>query len=119
MNKSEIFKNAHRVARETVKSVGDYMIAFSLALKEIYSMSKETAEDSLIKLGGRAWEKFGMKRVYLSLNVLNSITNFGWNLNEKYNSFYYESGKIIRKCTKRGITTKIVGLYTENGFENN
>ena len=35
MNKSEIFKTAHRMARGTVKAVGNYMIAFSLALKEV------------------------------------------------------------------------------------
>jgi hypothetical protein len=35
MTKSEIFKAAHRMAKGTVKAVGNYEIAFSLALKEI------------------------------------------------------------------------------------
>ena len=35
MTKSEIFTASHRMARGTVKAVGNYAIAFSLALKEI------------------------------------------------------------------------------------
>lgn len=37
MTKSEIFKLAHAEARRTVKVVGDYAIAFKLALKAIYN----------------------------------------------------------------------------------
>lgn len=37
MNKSEIFKNAHVIAKNTVKLIGVYIKAFSLALKEIYA----------------------------------------------------------------------------------
>ncbi|HHY0551886.1 TPA: hypothetical protein ACVU5P_004205 [Vibrio parahaemolyticus] len=40
MTKSEIFKTAHEMARGTVKAVGNYMIAFSLALKEIRTFLK-------------------------------------------------------------------------------
>ncbi len=40
MTKSEIFKAAHEMARGTVKAVGNYMIAFSLALKEIRTFLK-------------------------------------------------------------------------------
>ena len=43
MSKSELFKSAHKLARGVVAIVGDYMIAFSYALKEIYkNMSEKT-----------------------------------------------------------------------------
>lgn len=37
MTNSQIFKNAHTIAKNTVKIIGSYVIAFSLALKEIYA----------------------------------------------------------------------------------
>lgn len=41
MTNSEIFKTAHEMARGTVKAVGDYRIAFSLAIKEIRTFLAE------------------------------------------------------------------------------
>lgn len=40
MTKSELFKAAHKVARQTKKLVGDYMIAFKLALLDLYKEIK-------------------------------------------------------------------------------
>ena len=40
MNKSALFTKAHKIARNTVKFVGNYSIAFSLALKEGYKNMK-------------------------------------------------------------------------------
>lgn len=40
MNKSQIFTKAHQIARKTVKIVGDYIIAFRLALKGVYDEIK-------------------------------------------------------------------------------
>ena len=36
MTKSELFTAAHNIARDTVAAVGDYLIAFSLALRGLY-----------------------------------------------------------------------------------
>ena len=36
MNKSTLFTQAHKIAKQTATKVGNYMIAFSLALKSIY-----------------------------------------------------------------------------------
>ena len=44
ISKSELFKVAHKKARRTVKKVGNYGIAFSLALKKIYASEKSYAE---------------------------------------------------------------------------
>jgi hypothetical protein len=40
MNNSEVFKAAHKAASRTVRIVGDYRIAFSLALKMIIKTAK-------------------------------------------------------------------------------
>mgnify|MGYP000380247500 CR=1 FL=1 len=41
MNNSQLFKQAHSVARQTVKQVGDYQIAFTLALRELIAENKK------------------------------------------------------------------------------
>lgn len=40
MNNSEMFKKAHKIARETVELVGNYSIAFKLALKQVWAVAK-------------------------------------------------------------------------------
>lgn len=37
MNNSKLFKQAHKIARNTVTEVGNYQIAFNLALEELRS----------------------------------------------------------------------------------
>lgn len=43
MNKSTLFTKAHAIARNTVKLVGNYSIALSLALKEVYMINSNSA----------------------------------------------------------------------------
>jgi hypothetical protein len=125
MDKSKLFTQAHQIAKDTVKAVGNYMIALSLALKELYSMTTKTAksaEQQLIDLGGKLWEKGSMRRVYLSLDVLNSVTGLGWMLNGTKHKFYYQNGGIYKKTTQCDKKTKFyyVGKFTtENGFVHN
>lgn len=40
MNNSEMFKKAHKIARQTVAVVGNYSIAFKLALKQVWAVAK-------------------------------------------------------------------------------
>lgn len=40
MTNSEMFKKAHQIARETVEVVGNYSIAFKLALKQVWAYAK-------------------------------------------------------------------------------
>lgn len=119
MDKSTLFNQSHQIARNTVAQVGDYMIAFSLALRELYSMSTKTvksAEQQLIDLGGKLWEKGSMRRVYLSLSVLNKITDKCENMNPYKHKFYYENGEIIQKT---GNNFYIVCTFTESTITNN
>ena len=65
MTKSELFKAAHATARNTARFVGNYMISFSLALKEAYKMAEKTLAQKLIDLGGNEWKKGKFHRIYI------------------------------------------------------
>lgn len=41
MKKSQMFKSAHRIAKGIVESTGNYQIAFSIALKEVWRQVKK------------------------------------------------------------------------------
>ena len=45
MKKSEMFKKAHKIARETVEVVGNYSIAFKLALKNVWLAEKASEKE--------------------------------------------------------------------------
>ena len=47
MTKSELFKSAHAMAKATVEAVGNYMVAFKLALKFIHSEAKTPKRRSM------------------------------------------------------------------------
>lgn len=40
MSKKNLMKQAHKLAKELVKKVGDYMVALKLALKKVWAMAK-------------------------------------------------------------------------------
>ncbi|EPC5509157.1 hypothetical protein M8E51_004282 [Salmonella enterica] len=78
MTKSEIFTKAHQIAKATRAAVGNYMIAFSLALKEVYSKMKEITVEALEALGGNRWTKNSMDRVYFNGETLAEIVGFSF-----------------------------------------
>lgn len=55
MTNSEMFIKAHKIARETVKVVGNYSIAFKLALKQVWAVAKaekkEISDHKMAELG--------------------------------------------------------------------
>lgn len=86
MNKSQIFTKAHQIARQTVEIVGDYIIAFRLALKEVYSQTK-SASQKLQDLGMTVWgAEFGKARIYINLEDMAAV--FGLVINQ------YKTGSI-------------------------
>lgn len=104
MTKSEIFKTAHKLAKETVSYVGDYLIAFSIALKEVYSNMKERTAEQLAEvftkvegvISASAWEKHGKRRVYIETQKLNGGKN--WNGGRAGTMFFdLDSGDFIWK----------------------
>lgn len=79
MTKSQVFKSAHETAQKTVSIVGDYMIAFSLALKSEYiKMNNEVEainQSRLLKIGGKLWKKNNKIRVYLNAEAVKSLVS--------------------------------------------
>lgn len=79
MTKSEIFKAAHKEAKATVAIVGNYSIAFSLALKAVYAESKSVVASVTFDFGNkvithtidtadvREWAANGNARKYFTL----------------------------------------------------
>lgn len=65
MTKREIFIKAHQIAHNTVKFVGNYLIAFSFALKEVYQKMSNTTKDKLLAMGLNVWAKGDKERIYL------------------------------------------------------
>lgn len=45
MTNSEMFKKAHKIARETVEVVGDYSIAFKIALKQVWAVAQASKQE--------------------------------------------------------------------------
>ena len=70
MTKTELFKKAHTKARQIVGQVGNYMVAFKLALKwawEEVKMSTRSALDILVDdFGGKEWQSGGHYRIYFN-----------------------------------------------------
>ena len=88
MTKSEMFKKAHGIARNTVSVAGDYLVAFSLALKSIYAEITnmvKSMEKKLIDLGLSVWEGGAHRRIYINECL---VDVFGLSIN------YYGSGSI-------------------------
>ena len=65
MNKSELFKAAHKLVKLVIKSGDNYRVTFSAAIKAILEGLVVTAKsitDQLIEAGAKIWEQF----IYIS-----------------------------------------------------
>jgi hypothetical protein len=68
MNKSQIFKAAHKLAK-SVHVVGEcYRVTFGAALKIVIAESKapKTIEQLAIEAGAKTWEKGTISRIYFN-----------------------------------------------------
>lgn len=70
---SELFKNAHAEARKIVAEVGDYMIAFKIALTDQWKKAKtiKLNDDQIAKLEKDGWSRWTVKnydRLYFNSN---------------------------------------------------
>ncbi len=69
MNKSELFKAAHKLAKSVIKSGDNYRVTFGAAIKAIlegFVMTTKSIADQLIEAGAKVWEKGDMKRIYIN-----------------------------------------------------
>lgn len=69
MNKSELFKAAHKLAKSVIKSGDNYRVTFGACIKAILKglvMTTKSIADQLIEAGAKVWEKGDMKRIYIN-----------------------------------------------------
>ena len=87
MNKKEIFKAAHKLAKTFE---GNYSACFSMALKEIYSTASLPVITNI-----KEWSNYGKKRVYFEISNARfyfDVINAEFTVNEK--------------CTTQGIKNR-------------
>ena len=60
INYSELFKNAHKEAHEIVSKVGDYMVAFKIALADQWKVVRtmKLNEEQITKLEKDGWARW-------------------------------------------------------------
>ena len=74
MTRSEMFKKAHEIARNTKEAAGSYRIAFACALKDIYAgMVEMSIEEKLEAAGAYIWERDEHKRAYLNIETIENL----------------------------------------------
>ena len=66
MNKSTLFKAAHKLAKSVIQVGDNYRVTFGLAIKAILSQAKKSFAEILLDLGLKVWEKGSMKRIYIN-----------------------------------------------------
>ena len=66
MNKSTLFKAAHKLAKSVIQKGDSYRVTFGLAIKAILSQAKKSFAEILLDLGLKVWEKGSMKRIYIN-----------------------------------------------------
>ena len=69
MNKSQLFKAAHKLAKSVIKSGDNYRITFGAAIKAILEglvMTTKSIADQLVEAGAKVWEKGDIKRIYIN-----------------------------------------------------
>ena len=92
MNKVELFKKAHKLAKEIAGKVGDYMVAMSIALKKVYATMKGSVQSKLESLGLSVWgEAFGKARIYINTEKMGEV--FGLEIN-LYNTGNISSARL-------------------------
>ncbi|TCM62287.1 hypothetical protein EC844_12515 [Acinetobacter calcoaceticus] len=92
MNKSELFKAAHKLAKSVIKSGDNYRVTFGAAIKAILSSlvsEAKTMADLLVESGAKVWEKGDMKRIYLSQAVV-CKAGLGINFNDKKHKLFFD-----------------------------
>jgi hypothetical protein len=90
--KSELFKDAHTITRRTCGFVGDYMVAFKLALKSLYRQKK------LMEFEKRFVFCVACRTCRESAFYLLKVSNFCWICWKNFLKFFW---KIVAQTEKR------------------
>lgn len=92
MNKSNLFKAAHKLAKSVIKAGDNYRVTFGAAIKAIlggFVMATNSMADRLIAAGAKVWEKNEMKRIYLS-QVIVDACDLGIRFNDKKHKLFFD-----------------------------
>ena len=89
MTKSQLFKKAHALAKPTIKPGDNYLATFSLCLKAIYAEATDIVA-KIIAVGGKAWEKHGFKRIYMTVAQFNEVTGANFTLSDNNNKIFFD-----------------------------
>lgn len=92
MNKSAIFKTAHKLVKKVIQAGDNYAATFSACLKATYEglkMTTKSIAEKLIAAGGKVWEKGNYKRIYLNMNLVNAL-DLGINFNDKKHKLFFD-----------------------------
>ena len=126
MNKSQIFKAAHALAK-SVHVAGDcYRVTFGAALKIVIAESKtpKTLVERLLAAGAKIWEKGNMKRIYINDAVAQTVFNEGLlkdfpqlKISVGKAKFYFDLNHNVFTADNGTIRTAINGTAFKHGFK--
>lgn len=95
MNKSELFKSAHKLTKEVIQSGDNYRVTFGACLKVVIADAKapKSISEQILEVGGKLWESHGFKRIYMTCDQFNQVTGRDYNLNANNNKIFYDFDK--------------------------
>ena len=91
MNKSELFKAAHKLAKSVIKAGDNYRVTFGACIKAVLNgFTKKSIADQLLEMGCKVWEKAGFKRIYMTCAQLNKATGRDYSLSDTNNKIFFD-----------------------------
>ncbi|EJL9550476.1 hypothetical protein R3P88_003002 [Salmonella enterica] len=91
MNKSTLFITAWNISRDAAAKFGGSVKSyFAESLKLAYSRTRLVTLESCLKIGGKLWEKNGMRRVYFNGDIVAAAVGFEYDT--------YKTGNVKWAC---------------------
>ncbi|EBW6383644.1 hypothetical protein DPZ21_02445 [Salmonella enterica subsp. enterica serovar Stanley] len=91
MNKSTLFITAWNISRDAAAKFGGSVKSyFAESLKLAYGRTRLVTLESCLKIGGKLWEKNGMRRVYFNGDIVAADVGFEYDT--------YKTGNVKWAC---------------------
>ncbi|EAA4712146.1 hypothetical protein DPK85_25010 [Salmonella enterica subsp. diarizonae] len=91
MNKSTLFITAWNMSRDAAAKFGGSVKSyFAESLKLAYGRTRLVTLESCLKIGGKLWEKNGMRRVYFNGDIVAAAVGFEYDT--------YKTGNVKWAC---------------------
>lgn len=127
MNKSELFKSAHKLVKAVIKSGDNYRVTFGACIKAIkngFVVATKSIADQLLEAGAKVWEKGNMKRIYINDAVAQIVFNENllkdfpqMKINVGKAKFYFDLEYNVFTADSGSIRTAINSTTFEHGFK--